>query len=159
MMRSFCLATFCPFRWKKEGVKEFASFGFISVGYRQQMEVLGEKLDLEPREYLSRGLWCVGWDLVSGQGPDDLKEIQMKLWELQQFGIRWEWSTDLIPGMPKESGADMFMNTFGTFKEAMQAVIKPIVTQPDWNPLQKMQRPDGTFRHGAHLPSVVQRSS
>ena len=156
MMRSYCLATFDPFKWKAEGVKEFASFAFLSIGYHQQMQVLGEKLDLEPRLYFSRDIWCVGWDLVAGQGPDDLKEIQMKLWELQQFGVRWQWSKDLIPGMPKESGEGMFMNTFDTFEEALRAVIKPIVSNPDWNPYQKRYGSHGDVRHGAQQPSAVQ---
>jgi hypothetical protein len=135
MMRSYCLATFCPFRWKAEGVKEFSSFAFLSIGYHQQMEVLGEKLDLEPRQYFSRDVWCVGWDLVAGQGPDDHKEIQMKLWEVEQFGIRWQWSKDLIPGMPSESGDGVFMNTFDNLDEALAAVLKPIEPSTEhWKP-------------------------
>jgi len=155
-MRSYCLATFDFDRWRSEGVKEFSSFAFLSIGYLQQMQIMGEKLDLEPRQYFSRDIWAVGWDLVAGQGPDDLKEIQMKLWELQQFNIRWQWTQDLLPGMPKESGEGMFMNTFPTFEEALRSILKPIDGKEHWNPLQKMQRPDGTFRHGADKSSAVQ---
>ena len=157
MMRSYCLATFCPDRWRNEGVKEFMSFAFLSIGYQQQMQVLGEKLDLEPQRYFGKDVWAVGWDVVTGQGLDDLKEIQMKLWELQQFDVRWQWSQDLIPGMPKESGQGMFMNTFSSLEETLRAINKPIDGKEHWNPLQKMQRPDGTFRHGAEQSAAVQR--
>ena len=160
MMRSYCLATFDPFRWKAEGVKEFASFAFLSIGYHQQMEVMGEKLDLEPRQYYSKGVWCVGWDFIAGQGVDDLKEIQMKLWELQQFSIRWQWSKDLIPGMPKESGDSIFMNTFDTFEEALRSMVKPIrPDQAHWNPHRRQYGAgiDGNVRQGEERAAAIRR--
>ena len=158
-MRSYCLATFDFERWRAEGVKEFMSFAFISMGYLQQMEVLGEKLNLEPRQYLQPGLWAVAWDHVAGQGLNDLQEIKMKLWELDQLKVGWTWSTDILPGMPRESRENMFMNTFSSYDEALQALVEPIDAKAAWNPLAHRRGQGGTIRHGAEQSSAVQPSS
>ena len=161
-MRSFCLATFDVDRWKEEGVKEFSSFAFLSFGYRQQMEILGEKLDLPIRQWQQKDTWAVAWDHVAGQGIDDLKEIQMKLWELEQFKVGWTWTNDLLPGMPRESGEDMFMNTFDSYEEAISAIIKPIDMKDSWkldprHPLAIEGDRGGDVRHNQQRRGPVRR--
>jgi len=161
-MRSFCLATFDVDRYKAEGVKEFASFAFLSFGYKQQMEILGEKLGLEVVTWKQNGTWAVCWDLVAGQGVDDLKEVQMKLWELEQFKVNWTWSKDLIPGMPREAGEEMFMNTFDSYEEAIQAIVNPIDMKATWkldgrHPLAIAEGPGGDVRHSQEQRGPVRR--
>lgn len=124
-MRNYSLATFNMDAWK-DGYMVPECWAFFSIGNQEEAIHMGRLLDLRPRPWIKKKEWAVGFDIVAATAHNFIAEVRAKRWELQQLGVTWHWSRDLIPEAPDESMEHAFMNTFATEEEFNQSLIAPI---------------------------------
>lgn len=153
-MKSYALGTFDVDRWRYEGVKQATCWAFFVIGSKAEVIPWSTTLDLEINDWIVRGQFALGYDLVAETCVDFAKEVQAKRWELQRLGLTTEWSSDLIPGAP--SASKTLQNAFETEEEFDQALIKPIDLKEHWTPPSELTpHTSSSSRHVQHFPGHV----
>ena len=144
-MKNYCLATWDVDGYRDEGVKRPLCWAFLSIGTEEELTPVGELLDLPMHPWLQRGKHALYLD-VTILSPNFRQEVLAKRWELEQLGMSWEWSADLIPGAPKESTDSTKQNTFATEEEFDRAMVRPIDIKDEWHAkAAKQTQPPTTY--------------
>lgn len=151
-MRNYCLATYDHEALKEENALIPECWGFLSIGTDlQEAQVMSELLDVHIGQWIQKDHWVVAFDLVYISAWHFPREVMAKRWELQELGIAWKWSEDLIPGTPPEFRLGTIQNTFRTEEEFLSALWTPTVLTPDEQMARANQR-YGELRPIQHIP-------
>lgn len=131
-MRNYCLATYDPDAFKEENTLIPECWGFLSIGTDpQEAEVMSELLDVRVGQWIQKDHWVVAFDLVYISAWHFPREVETKRWEMQELGITYEWSEDIIPGTPPEARLGVNTNTFSTEELFLAALWTPLVVTPE----------------------------
>lgn len=153
-MKTYCLATWKADVYREDALKTPECFAFFAIGTEAELIPWAGVLDLPIRSWLVRGTSCIGFDIVADSCVNFAKEVEAKRWELQRFGLTWEWSRDLIPGAPAESTDSTKQNTFDSEDEFLQSLIAPIDLRDSWEPMTH-DLTHGIVHDTGHLPVPV----
>ena len=137
-MKNYCLATWDVDAYREQGIKRPVCWAFMSIGTEEELIPVGDLLDLPLYPWMQRGMFALYLD-VTPLSPNYRQEVLGKRWELEQLGMTWEWSADLIVGAPRDSTDSTKQNTFATEEEFLQSMIRPIDIKDEWIEKAKKQ--------------------
>jgi hypothetical protein len=151
-VRNYCLATYDPEALKEENTLIPECWAFLSIGTDlQEAEVMSELLDVGIGQWIQKDHWVVAFDLVYISAWHFPREVMAKRWEMQELGITYEWSEDIIPGTPPEAREGVITNTFKTEELFLSALWTPLVLS-DETRMEMAGSKYGELKQLHHIP-------